>query len=231
MFLFTFQNREGARMEGLVKRTWVLAGIVVACGAYTMYVPPPRSKPIDEHWMAQHAPDSVGDYVFVPKEGLDGASDRMSDITYSTLQPSGILDRHYVSGSKQFDVVLIASDNSVSFHDPRVCFTAQGWNISHESRETVHTATGDIPVTYVKMRSDGGDLNSAMYFYRSPSGFESVARKMRWDMLLGELLHGRNDQGVFYRFIPLTNNITDQDLVQFAGQYLDAAHKTSGGFF
>jgi hypothetical protein len=217
-------------MEGLIKRTWILAGVMVACGAFTMYVPPARSKPINEGWMAAHAPAKVGDFTFEPDPATPDCSYKMGSTTYSTLQPSGILARLYKSGGKEYDVVLIASDNSVSFHDPRVCFTASGWNITHEKHVNIKTAQGEIPVTYVNMQGEG-QTKSALYFYRSPSGFESVARKMRWDMLIGELLHGRNDQGVFYRFIPMSNDITDQDLMTFASQYLDEAHRVSGGFF
>ena len=87
-----------------------------------------------------------------------------------------------------------------------------------------------MPVTVVQMKGDG-ENKSALYFYKSPSGFESVARKMRWNMLLGELMHGRNDQGVFYRFIPMSSNISDAELQKFASTYLDEANKTSKGFF
>jgi hypothetical protein len=188
--------------------------------------------PINEKWMSDHAPAAVTGYNFQPVPGMpDGQSYRMSDSTYKTLQPSGILARYYVSGGKGYDVVLIASDNSVSFHDPRVCFTASGWNIIHQKQTTVHSQVhGDVPVTLVQMEGDG-QKSAALYFYRSPSGYESVARKMRWDMLVGELLHGRNDQGVFYRFIPLSPDATEEETREFAGKYLDEANRASGGFF
>jgi len=217
-------------MEGLIKRTWVLAGIMLACGAFTMYAPPKRSKPIDESWMAAHAPATVGAYTFQPSSETPDCSYKMGKVTYDTLQPSGILARTYQSGGKIFDVVLIASDNSVSFHDPRVCFTASGFNISSEKHLTVPADGKQIPVTFVKMQS-GTDQKSALYFYRSPRKFQSVARMMRLDMLIGELLHGRNDQGVFYRFIPMSKDITDEELLQFTSNYLNEAHRVSGGFF
>lgn len=222
-------------MEGLIKRAWIAAVVVGACGAFTIYVPPARSKPVDETWMADHAPMAIGDYKFNPAESdadaPPGQSYRMGSSTYKTLQPSGICSRFYTNGDKKFDVVLIASDNSVSFHDPRVCFTASGWNITHQEQGKLHTQShGDVPATLVEMQGDG-EKRSALYLYRSPGGYESVARKMRWDMLMGELLHGRNDQGVFYRFIPMTHNISDEELQNFASAYLDEAKKVSGGFF
>ena len=218
-------------MEGLIKRTWMLAGMVGAMGAVTMFVPPPRSKAINENWMAQRAPAAVGPYHFVSNPDTPGQSYRMGKSTYDTLQPSGIIAREYRSGDKLFDVVLIASDSGESFHDPRVCFTASGWNISHERHVLVPTqADGKVPMTFVKMTGDK-QTKSALYFYRGPYGYEAVARKMRFEMLVGQLIHIRNDQGVFYRFIPMSDGISDEDLTQFASQYLDEAHRVSGGFF
>lgn len=221
-------------MEGLIKRIWVLAAIVLACGAFTMFSPPSRNKPINEDWMAERTPNAVGQFRFQPDPtGVEkNQSYRMGKSTYDTLQPSGIVAKRYDSGGKIYDVVVIASDSSKSFHDPRVCFTASGWTIVDQQQAQIHTKSrGDVPMTFVKMTGSGTDGKSAMYCYRGPNGFVSVARKMRWDMLVGQLMHARNDQGVFYRFIPMSNNISDQDLQQFAAAYLDEANKASGGFF
>lgn len=218
-------------MEGLIKRTWVLAGILLASAAFTKFAPPKRSMPIDEHWMAQRSPVAVGAYKYVP--GIDNPDEsyHMGKSTYDTLQPTGIVAREYTSGNKAFDVVLIASDSGESFHDPRVCFTASGWNITNQKKQIVHTnAHGDIPMTFVKMQGDK-ENKSALYFYRGPNGYESVARKMRFEMLVSQLVHVRNDQGVFYRFIPMSDGISDDELFQFASNYIDEANRVSGGFF
>lgn len=218
-------------MDGLIKRTWTLAGLVACMGAITMFVPPPRSKAIDENWMAERAPAVVAGYQYLSNPETPGQTYRMGKSTYETLQPSGIIAREYQSGNKVFDVVLIASDSGESFHDPRVCFTASGWNITKEKHVTVPTqADGNVPMTFVNMKG-GNQTKSALYFYRGPNGYESVARKMRFEMLLGQLIHIRNDQGVFYRFIPMSDGISDEELLQFASNYLDEAHKVSGGFF
>lgn len=217
-------------MEGLIKRIWIVAVALIACGAFTMYYPPRRNKPINETWMAQHAPPIVDGYTYEPSATDPGCSYKMEQSTYDTLQPTGILARVYKSGDKVYDVVLIASDNPVSFHDPRVCFTASGFHINAEHRAKLDTQTrGQVPATLVEMNGDG-EKKSALYFYKDPSGFLAVARKMKWDMLLGVLMD-RSDQGLFYRFIPMSDDITDQDMEAFASKYLDAANKSSGGFF
>jgi hypothetical protein len=221
-------------MEGLIARGWIAAALVAAGGAYTMYSPPKRSMPIDETWMVARSPSAIGPYTFTGPSEVDapeGQSYRMSKSTYDTLKPSGIVSRHYASGFKKYDVVLIASDNSVSFHDPRVCFTASGYTITDQKQITIPTKShGEVPMTLVRMEGRG-EKCSALYFYRGPNGFQAVARKMRWDMLVGQMVKGRNDQGVFYRFIPVTPNITDDELKQFAASYLDEANRVSGGFF
>jgi hypothetical protein len=218
-------------MEGLVKRTWALAAIVFVMGGATWFLPPKRSKAIDEHWMAQRAPVAVGDYKYQPGTDNPDESYHMGKSTYDTLEPSGIVAREYASGNKMFDVVLISSDSGESFHDPRVCFTASGWNITHEQKAMVPTQThGAIPMTFVKMQGDR-ETKSALYFYRGPRGYEAVARKMRFEMLVSQIIHVRNDQGVFYRFIPMSDGISDKELLDFASKYVDEANRVSGGFF
>ncbi|MEA2554368.1 MAG: hypothetical protein QOJ65_2544 [Fimbriimonadaceae bacterium] len=219
-------------MEGLIVRTWALGVIVLACGAFTMLAPPKRSAPLTELALCKIAPDSVGEYGFYEDPTNPGQSYKMGKVTYETLDPSGIVARIYSSGNKRFDVVLIASDSSKSFHDPRVCFTASGWNIAQEKHTMVPTETrGKVPMTIVKMKGANGEERSALYCYKGPSGFESVARNMRWDMLVGQLLHGRNDQGIFYRFIPMSDNVSEDELLKFSSNYLDQANRASKGFF
>lgn len=219
-------------MDGLILRTWAVGALILVGAAITTYVPPKRSLAVDETWMAQKAPFSVGGFRFQPSTDVPGQSYKMGKSTYDTLEPSGILARIYQDGDKTYDVVLIASDSSKSFHDPRVCFTAQGWKINKQHQASIETKShGIVPMTFVDMANADGVRKSALYFYKGPNGFESVARKMRMEMLVGQLLHARNEQGLFYRFIPMSDNISDQELERFAARYLDEANRTSGGFF
>src|SRR5512141_2993539 len=136
-------------MEGLIARTWALGALVLVGAALTMYAPPKRSMPVTEDWMAQQCPPRVGEYTFQPGDDAPGQSYKMGKSTYDTLQPSGIVARLYQSGGQTYDVVLIASDSSKSFHDPRVCFTAQGWKIDKERHIAVPTkAHGNVPMTF-----------------------------------------------------------------------------------
>lgn len=218
-------------MEGLVKRTWIAAAVIFAFGLANQFVAPPRSAVVNEAYMAARAPESVGPYRFISSPDVPGQSYRMGQSTYDTLQPSGIIAREYQSGNKIYDVVLIASDSGQSFHDPQVCFTASGWNITEGRQVKVPTQShGEIPMTFVKMKGNEGE-KSALYFYRGPYGYESVARKMRLEMVAGQLIHIRNDQGVFYRFIPMSEGISDKELLDFASKYVDEANRVSGGFF
>lgn len=220
-------------MEGLTKRMWALGLGVIALGAVTTFMPPPARAAVSENWMEEKAPLSVGKYEMQRSESDPGQSYEMGKVTYETLDPDGIVARIYTDGDKTYDVVLIASDSSKSFHDPRVCFTASGWQIVSQREALIKTKTrGDLPMTLVTMRGSGGTSErSAIYGFKGPSGFISEARKMRWDMFVTQLKRVQNEDGVFYRFIPMSDDTSDEDLLQFAADYLDEAKRVSSGFF
>ena len=218
-------------MERLTSRLWILGVVVLGMAVVVQKLPPAAAQAIDEKWMEEKAPLQVSGYTFQPGYENPAQSYKMGKVTYDTLQPAGIVSRIYTRGNERYDVVLIASDNSRSFHDPRVCFTATGWNITKQTQSTIKTKTrGDVPVTFVKMNNNGRE-SSALYFFRGPKGFEAQARNMRLSMFVSQVTKIKNEQGVFYRIIPDSPWITDEQLLAFAGEYLDAAEASSNGFF
>ena len=69
------------------------------------------------------------------------------------------------------DCVLIAGNSKDNFHDPHVCFSAQGWDITKDEQQVVHTKTrGDIPVSVVQI-SGQNRSEYAVYFGSPGSGF------------------------------------------------------------
>ncbi len=210
----------------------MLGALLLAGGIVVAKMPPSSRSAVDENRMETLAPASVQQCVYLPGDEDPGQSYKMGKETYDTLDPSGIVARLYNVGGKTYDVVVIASDSSKSFHDPRVCFTASGWSITKESEVQLKTKTrGIVPMTFVKMSGAGMMERSAIYGYRSPNGFVAQARAMRWEMFIGQVLKARNDMGVFYRFIPQSGDISDQELTDFAASYLDEANQASKGFF
>jgi hypothetical protein len=151
--------------------------------------------------------------------------------TYKELSPYGIVARMLSDGTRQFDVVLIASQQKGSFHDPRVCFTAQGWQLDDESTTMVPTGSrGPVPVSVADMKSDQGERWGA-YFYRGPYGFAATANDLKAQMFRYSLLNAKNADGVFYRFIAEDSDATKDDLVKFISSYLDASARYGSGYF
>jgi hypothetical protein len=154
----------------------------------------------------------------------------MDKSTYEALEPFGIVCRDYTSGDNTFDVVLIASQAKDSFHDPRVCFTAQGWQLEQETVAQVPTSRGLFPVTVAKIRSDQGDRWAA-FGYRSPYGFAGDTVDLKLRLFSYSLLHSRSGEGVFYRFIGMSRNVTRQSLLDFIQSYMNASGRFSHGYF
>ncbi|MBI1756179.1 MAG: EpsI family protein [Fimbriimonas ginsengisoli] len=217
-------------MEGLRARLVGFGAAMLAVGLWIHLSPAAAYERQTEPALEAKAPGAVGDYRFVPGLGTPGCSYKMDYKTYRILKPYGIVARVYESGAKSFDVVLVASQNRGSFHDPRVCFTAQGWSLDEERLDSMQTPTrGTIPFTVVRMTGPRDSL--AMYFYRGPQGFCANVIQLKLAMFKERLTGGKNVDGVFYRIIPNYEGATVDDLKAFASEYLAAASESSGGYF
>ena len=212
-------------MERLTKRSVVFAGALMAAGAAIQLTPRiSLAAGKTEPQLEQMAPTRIGGYKLVHSYKMDAR-------TYSELKPFGIVSRIFQEGERSFDVVLIASNRKESFHDPRLCFTSQGWTLQDESQVVLQTARGPIPVTIAKMKSIDGSPQITAFFYRGPGGYFSTSQSFAFDSLKRQFTGSIDLEGVFYRFIPLWSGATVEDLEAFIGAYLDEAAKTSGGYF
>lgn len=219
-------------MEGLKLRSFIVAGLFVVVAILVFVSPRPKiSRDKNEDWMKAHAPVQVASFAFQPSVEDPQASGRQPEIVYTELAPTvGILDRIYKEGTRSYDVVLIASSSKASFHDPRVCFVSQGYDMYEQEGIEIPTKTrGPIPATLVKMHHEGGDVNG-IFFYRSPRGFYGTTMSLKIAMLWDQVL-GRSEQdGVFYRFIPM-GDPDPKRLIEFVGKYMDESGKLSNGYF
>ncbi len=219
-------------MERLKQNAFILAALLIGTGVFAMakttQAGPPR---ITEKIMEERAPLSVPGYQMIP--GPDGLaySYKMDKATYDTLKPYGIVARNYTDGAKTFDAVLISSDNHESFHDPKICFSGQGYSFNHAKEQTLDLPDGrQIPMTVVEMAGPMG-ATVAAYFYKGPSGFTSRPQALQLDMFR-EVLFGRKaTDSTFYRFMPSTPGVTLEQLKGFIKTYMVAAAEQSGGFF
>ncbi|RYG25083.1 exosortase-associated EpsI family protein [bacterium] len=222
-------------MEGLRKRLVVFAVIVFAfAGLIRIAIPRTKYDPKTETWLESQAPVAFNGYTFAPSGTNAQQSYKMSESTYETLNPYGIVARVFSNGKHTFDTVLIAGSSGKSFHNPKVCFTSQGYTITDTRTEMVQSKKhGQVPVTVAVMKSEkGNDGNGvAVYFYHTPLGFRALTTEIRKDLIIAKALRKPNLDGVFYRVIGLSKDTTEAETLKFVGEFLDAANESSKGYF
>ncbi|RYG43825.1 exosortase-associated EpsI family protein [bacterium] len=185
----------------------------------------------DETWMAERIPAGFDGYTFRSSLDNPNLSYRMTPITYETLKPYGIVSRIYEKEGKAFDTVVIASQNSDSFHDPRVCFQSQGSTLEGQREVAIDTKTrGKVPSTFIETNYNG-QKRIAAYMYKGPKGFRAAPGQLMMDMFLGEIKTAQIQEGVFYRFIALNPQTTQDDLAKYMGQFVDAVSEKSDRYF
>lgn len=193
---------------------------------------------MDESDMLEISARDLDGYRMVGSVENPDYSYRMDEVTYRTLEPYGIVARVFENEQtgERYDVVLIASRSKDSFHDPRVCFSAQGWALTNQWMDTVKTETrGDLPVTIALMDGLSGKGKMAAFLYKGPGRFYGSTKELKLGMFLEQMKGGADLDGAFYRFIPMHTNPNQtemlEDLKRFIAQYMDESNRASGGKF
>ncbi len=225
-------------MEGLKLRAIVVCALLGAVGVAIALYKPPTSQTKDELWIAEHSPTQINGFTMQQSAESPLYSYKMNESTYNVLEPYGIVARVFDDdvSDQQYDVVLVGSRSKESFHDPRVCFSAQGWSLSNQWVDKVETKTrGTVYFTITVMDGVSSRDQIAAYVYNGPGCFFANTQRLKGALLWETLIGGRQLDGAFYRFIPLVRR-SDQiqqinDLRNFIGLYLDEANRTSDGFF
>ena len=217
------------------RRAFVAAGLLLVLGAGLAVASKPSATKRTEKEVADQLPTEFSGFRMAPAQdsSVPYCTYKMDQATYDILRPWGIIARVFQKSGESYDVVVIGSNTKDSFHDPAVCFSAQGWNLSNAREEMVQTkAYGEVPVTLVDMNREG-QKTIAMYFYRLRDGYVASNTGVKEKMLLYKLMPqhiGKDNEGGFIRIIP--NGGADlQKLKTFAGQWVDAAAKSSGGYY
>jgi hypothetical protein len=222
-------------MEGLRKRALLLGIGMLAVGLVAAARPDSNPDRKTEEYLEQKAPVTIPGFTMMLNQyGGTAYTYRMDDMTYEILNPYGIVARKYTNGRDVYDVVLISSDSHESFHDPRICFSAQGWVFTtSRTIELDVPGRGTIPMTLVEMDNQMRGVRGAkaVYFYRGPSGFLATPRRLQWSMF-GQQLRGQQMVDcTFYRFMPDYQGASLDDLLEFIKTYMAAADEASGGYF
>lgn len=217
-------------MERLKLHAFLLAGILVVAGTVIQLLPKVQNVQRTEEWMISQLPDEVDGLRYVPGSDTPGMTYRMHQSTYDVLRPYGIVSRVYGDTRRGFDVVIISSNIRGSFHDPQVCFTAQGWRFEDQRTITIPTHRGPIQASYVNMTYRGGRRSSAIYFYRGER-FYANPNGLTIEMVRRQLLGSTQVEGTMYRFIAIHPDVTLEDYLEFIKAYLKAADESSGGYY
>lgn len=176
----------------------------------------------NEAWLRKQVPRNFNGYSVSQPYKMDPE-------TYKILDPYGIISRIMTNGNKSFDAVFIASDSSLSFHDPMECFSGQYNEIL--SKVTVQAPTksfGNVPVTLMLLKNT--NLNEDMYAaycYMTPEGIVPSPDQIHFIMFKHEILTATPQQGAFYRVINQVGGEDNQSkdaTIQFLADYIDAIH-------
>lgn len=223
-------------MERLNTRIFSIAVLVMAMGAVIHLAPKPAEVTMTEEELIEMVPDTVMGvrYTRGPEPGM---TYRMGQQSYDLLKPFGIVSRVFEVGDDKYDAVVIASRSKDSFHDPRVCFSGQGWNIERFDPVTIKTQTrGEVPAMLIQTFSESTRRQLAAFLYKGPGGFYGSTQSLKFAFLGEQLRLGNNLDGVFYRFIPkfkdekLSEQEQKERLTKFMAAFLDEANKSSNGY-
>jgi len=188
-------------------------------------------REIAESWVEEKMLTEVNDFQLLPKEFGSKISYKMSEDSYTVLNPIGIACQVMEDpAGRRIDVVVISGRSMEAFHDQQICFRAQGWDLLDQGEREIETKSyGKIPAAWMKIQQRGQLPRNAMYLFRTGEGFSSY-NQAKWDFLLGNIKRPFSEQiGFSYRFIGLTPDVTEQELVEFGANYLDQLNNTTNG--
>lgn len=186
---------------------------------------------LPETWLEEKMLTEVDEFQLIPKEFGSTITYKMSDVSYEVLEPIGIAcQRMEDLQGRAIDVVIIAGHSMKSFHDQQICFKAQGWNMLTTEQRTMDTKShGKIPYSFMSVSMRGELPKPAMYLFRTPLGFADYAGA-RMGFLQGKLKDPFATQvGYSYRFIGLTPDVSEDELRDFAADYLDKLDEQTKG--
>ena len=207
-----------------MKTPIILAILILAIsGLMVMRRPLTNSHRHNEQWLNQQVPVAFDGYTLAQKYKMDPE-------TYAILDPYGIISRIMTNGTNTFDSVFIASDSSLSFHDPMECFSGQYNEVLNKVTVMCPTKSfGNVPITLMLLKNTkiNEDMYAA-YCYMTPEGIVATPDQIHFIMFKHEILTARPQQGAFYRVINQTPSDGAQEknaTVQFMSDYIDAIHQ------
>lgn len=200
-------------------RLRIVLALFALVGLVAVALQPRSYSDKTEEWMEVVVPEQVPGFTLLSSSRTD-ASVRMSDVVYDVLQPFGITTRYFEGPDRRtYELVVLAGNTRKSFHDPRVCFTAQSWDIGEPGvyKINVPELGGEIEVSAMVMKNVAtGSQASAMFFYKTPFGIRPNTMRVPFDLTFAKLLLKENVDAQFYRFMVIPpsegDNVLQMDL-------------------
>jgi hypothetical protein len=188
----------------MTNRLKIVTIVFVLVGVVAFAIQPRRYQDRTEEWMEQVVPEKIPSFRLQASSRTD-PSVKMSEIAYQILQPFGIVTRYYTGpDGRTYEFVVLAGNTRKSFHDPRVCFTAQGWDLKDPGIYTValpHMG-GSVQVSAMTMNNVAtGNRATAMFFYKTPFGIRPNTIRVPFDLTFAKLMLKSDVDAQFYRFM------------------------------
>ena len=220
-------------------RLKIVLGLFVVVGIAAVALKPRTYSDRTEEWMESVVPEQVPGFTLLSSSRTDDSM-RMSDVVYEVLQPFGITTRRFQGeDGRMYELVVLAGNTRKSFHDPRVCFTAQSWDIGEPGvyKINVPELGGDVDVSAMVMKNVAtGSEASAMFFYKTPFGIRPDTLRVPFDLTFAKLMLKENVDAQFYRFMVIPpsdgDDVLQKDLKaleHFARSVFGELHKREEG--
>lgn len=187
------------------------------------------SADLNEEWLYEMMPAEMESAQMRQSTLGETVTYRMDESTYEVLEPIGIACQIWSTPEGEFDVVIIAGESMKSFHDQKICFNAQGWNIRDLRQRILPTEShGDIPFTVMELDRRDGNVKWGIYTFRPPTGFGDF-RTADLGFMINEIKTGQPGTGYSYRFIGMSDGLTEDQVFDFAKRYMERVKESSNG--
>lgn len=216
----------------MIKRLIILSLAFVPFAIYRHlgdFVMPVTQK--TEAWLESSVPVAFGEYELVTDDAGKRVTYKMDKQTYDVLSPVGITGQVFRDREgRNYDAVIIAGLGMHSFHDQRWCFEGQGFQILSDKTTTINTkAYGDVEVMSLTLKRDGRPAQPALFVFKSPTRFSTNYHAAKFDFVIKQLMTARPHMGFSFRFIGMTEDMTEAQMTKFAAEFMDNVHETSKG--
>jgi EpsI family protein len=154
-------------------------------------------------------PKKIGDWTCITEQPSDPK-------VAAVLPTAHIVDRVYRDArGREVNLLLLTATDYADFHDPNICFPAQGFTLSPAASATVAGQTGRL----MTAARDNSKLQ-VMYWWSGNAGSDTTYGREQVGKLLAlrDRLTGKQGQSLFVRVITSDTPGTDDALNTFVTQ-------------